>query len=108
MFIQKMFTLKNIKLYKRLGIRYLYRNRTNLMQESFQYLNEDITHEVLSFFKYQHITDDDFNSNIYIFMYELFYISVFIKLFPSKTNRIIEKGIVHLILYIILHNEHII
>lgn len=93
---------KSINLYTRIGMRYMNRNKDKIIKQSFELLNEDITNELLSFLKYKHITDDTFNSYLYIFIYELFYISIVTKLNPSKTPKIIEKSIIHILLYILL------
>jgi hypothetical protein len=106
------FTPKIINLYTRIGLRYMHRNRPTFIKQTFEFLNEDITKAILSFLKYEHITDDTLNSYLYIFMYELFYISVLSKMGPS--HKIIEKSIIHLFLYIVFKenvfpilNDHI-
>ena len=94
-------TPKSINIYRRLGIRYITRNRVKFIKQSFELLNEDVTNEILSFFKYKHITDDTLNSYLYIFIYEIFYVSILTRMSPSQTNKIIEKSLIHLLLYIV-------
>lgn len=105
MYLKTMFrtllTPKNINIYRRISIRYLHRNKDKLLKQSFELLNEDITNEILSFLKYKHFTDDSLNSYLYICIYELFYMSIFIRVFPSQTKKIIEKSLIHLLLYIV-------
>lgn len=95
-------TPKSINIYRRLGLRYIIRNRVKFIKQSFEFLNEDATNEILSFFKYKHITDDTLNSYLYIFIYELFYVSILTKMNPEQTNKIIEKSLIHLLLYVLL------
>lgn len=94
-------TPKSLKLFKRLSIRYLQRNKDKWIKQSFDFLNDDITNEIVSFLNYKHIIHHDINSYMYIFLYELFYISISIQFNPKQQNKIIEKGLIHLMLYIV-------
>ena len=93
-------TPKSLNIYKRLGIRYVNRNKVKFIKQSFELLNQDVTNEILSFFKYKHITDDSLNSYLYILIYEIFYISIMIKINPNHKPKIIEKSLIHVFLYI--------
>jgi hypothetical protein len=95
-----LFTPKSINLYRRLGIRYINKNKLILIKKSFEIMNEDLTNEILSYFKYNHITDDTLNSYLYIFIYELFYISVMIKFNPNNKQKIINQSTLHLLIYL--------
>ena len=94
-------TPKSLKLFTRLSIRYLQRNKDKWIKQSFDFLNDDISNEIVSFLNYKHIIDNEINSYLYIFLYELFYISISIQFNPKQQNKIIEKGLIHLILYIV-------
>lgn len=100
MLTSALLTPRSINLYRRLGVRYINKNKLNLIKKSFEILNEDVTNELLSFLKYKHITDDTLNSYLYIFIYELFYISVMIKLNPNEKNKIINQSTLHLLIYL--------
>ena len=100
-------TPKSLKLFTRLSIRYLQRNKDKWIKQSFDFLNDDISNEIVSFLNYKHIIHHDINSYMYIFLYELFYISISIQFNPKQQNKIIEKGLIHLMLYI-LFKENII
>lgn len=93
-------TPKSINLYRRLGVRYINRYKLNLIKKSFEIINEDLTNELLSFLKYNNITDDTLNSYLYIFIYEVFYISVMIKFNPTEKNKIINQSTLHLLIYL--------
>ena len=101
------FSPKSLKLFTRLGIRYLNRNKDKLIKQSFDFINDDISNGIVSFLDYKHIIDNEVHSYLYIVLYELFYISIYIQFNPNKQNKIIEKGMIHLILYI-LFKENII
>lgn len=94
-------TPKSLKLFTRLSIRYLQRNKDKWIKQSFDFLNDDISNEIVSFLNYKHIIHHDINSYMYIFLYELFYISISIQFNPKQQNKIIEKGLIHLMLYIV-------
>ena len=94
-------TPKSLKLFTRLSIRYLQRNKDKWIKQSFHFLNDDISNEIVSFLNYKHIIHHDINSYMYIFLYELFYISISIQFNPKQQNKIIEKGLIHLMLYIV-------
>lgn len=94
-------TPKSLKLFTRLSIRYLHRNKDKWIKQSFDFLNDDISNDIVSFLNYKHIIHNEINSYLYIFLYELFYISISIQFNPKQQNKIIEKGLIHLILYII-------
>jgi len=94
-------TPKSLKLFSRLSIRYLQRNKDKWIKQSFDFLNDDISNEIVSFLNYKHIIHHDINSYLYIILYELFYISISIQFNPKQQNKIIEKGLIHLILYIV-------
>ena len=94
-------TPKSLKLFTRLSIRYLQRNKDKWIKQSFDFLNDDISNEIVSFLNYKHIIHHDINSYLYIILYELFYISISIKFNPKQQNKIIEKGLIHLMLYIV-------
>ena len=100
-------TPKSLKIFTRLGIRYLNRNKDKFIKQSFEFLNDDISNEIVSFLNYKHIIHNDINSYLYIVLYELFYISISIQLNPNKQNKIIEKAFIHLLLYV-LFKENII
>jgi len=94
-------TPKSLKLFSRLSIRYLQRNKDKWIKQSFDFLNDDISNEIVSFLNYKHIIHHDINSYLYIILYELFYISISIQFNPKQQNKIIEKGLIHLMLYIV-------
>ena len=94
-------TPKSLKLFTRLSIRYLQRNKDKWIKQSFDFLNDDISNEIVSFLNYKHIIHHDINSYLYIILYELFYISIYIQFNPKQQNKIIEKGLIHLMLYIV-------
>lgn len=94
-------TPKSLKLFTRLSIRYLQRNKDKWIKQSFDFLNDDISNEIVSFLNYKHIIHHDINSYLYIILYELFYISISIQFNPKQQNKIIEKGLIHLMLYIV-------
>lgn len=100
MLTTKLFTTKSINLYRRLGVRFINKHKLTLMKNSFEILNEDLTNELLSYLKYNHITDDTLNSYLYIFIYELFYISVMLKFNPTSKSKIIHKSTLHLLIYL--------
>ena len=94
-------TPKSLKLFSRSSIRYLQRNKDKWIKQSFDFLNDDISNEIVSFLNYKHIIHHDINYYLYIILYELFYISISIQFNPKQQNKIIEKGLIHLILYIV-------
>ena len=107
MLIQKvlsttLFTPKSINIYRRLTIRYIHKHKYKLMKKSVELLNEDATNELLSFLKYKHITDDTINSYLYIFIYELFYISIMVKINPNEKKDILKQSTIHLLLYVFI------
>ena len=104
-FITSLLTQKSLNVFRRLGIRYINRNKDKFIKQSFEFLNDDITNEIVSYLNYKHITDNTINSYVYIFIYELFYISVSMKFNPNQQNKIIEKGLIHLLLYILFKDN---
>jgi len=107
MLIQKvlstmLFTPKSLNVYKRLSIRYIHKNKYKLMKKSFEFLNEGSTNELLSFLKYKHITDDTTNSYLYIFIYELFYISIMVNINPNEKKDMFKQSTIHLLLYVFI------
>jgi hypothetical protein len=94
-------TPRNLNLYRRLSIRYMIRNRGNLLEQTFEIINENGVNEILSYMKYNHITDDTFNSYMYIIIYEIFQLSIMMNFInEDKHSSIIKKSIHHVLLYI--------
>ena len=107
MLIQKvistmLLTPRSLNIYKRLSIRYINKNKYKLMKKSIEIINDDATNELLSFLKFKHITDDTINSYLYIFIYELFYISIMVNINPKKKKDIFKQSTIHLLLYIFI------
>ncbi len=93
---------RNLDIYRRLSLRYMHRNRIGLLEQTFEILNENGVNEILSYMKYNHITDDTFNSYMYIIIYEVFQLSLLMNFTDEeKHNSMIKKSIHHILLYII-------
>lgn len=103
--LSSLLTPKSLNIFRRLGIRYINRNKDKFIKQSFEFLNDDITNEIVSYLNYKHITDNTLNSYLYILIYELFYISVSIKFNQNQQNKIIEKGLIHLLMYILFKDN---
>jgi len=103
--LSSLLTPKSLNVFRRLGIRYINRNKDKFIKQSFEFLNDDITNEIVSYLNYKHITDNTLNSYLYILIYELFYISVSIKFNPNQQNKIIEKCLIHLLMYILFKDN---
>ena len=94
---------KSINICRRLSIRYFYKNKKHLLEKTVNIINENGTNEILSYLKYNNITNDSINSYIYIIIYEMIYLSILLKIkSPEKHRELISNSIVHIILYIII------
>lgn len=94
---------RSINIYRRLSLRYIDRNKSQLIEKTIDIINENGTNELLSYLKYNNITNDSINSYIYIIIYELFYLSILLKIkTPNEHKEIINKSVIHVLLYFIL------
>lgn len=99
----KLINCKSINICRRLSIRYFNKNKNILLDKTIDIINENGTNEILSYLKYNNITNDSINSYIYIIIYELFFLSILLKIKkPEEHMNIINNSIIHFILYIII------
>lgn len=94
---------KPLKLGVKMGYRHILRSKTKLALKSIEIFDENISTEILSFLKYNHITDDNLNSYFYIIFYECFYLSVLLTIKEKKEHKeVIQSSIQSIIIYYLM------
>lgn len=95
--------LKPIKLGLKLGYRHLLRSKTKLAIKSIEIFDDTISSEVLSYLKYNHITDDHLNSYVYILLYECLYIGILLNIKEKQYHKeIIQSSFQSIIIYYLI------
>lgn len=95
------FLPKKMLIYGRLFKRGFKQNK--IMKQTFVLLNEDATGEILYYLKYNHITDTTMNAYLYVFIYELLYLSIWLHICPKEERKkILDKSFIHIVLYLFI------
>jgi len=95
--------IRTLKVYTKLGIRYLLRSKIKLTVKTIEIVDDKISNEILSYLKYNNITNDSFNSYFYIILYEIFYLSILLNIKDKKEHKeIINTSIQTIIIYCVI------
>ena len=95
--------IRSIKIYTRLGLRYISRNRDNIIMKSIEVIDENISSDIMSYMKYK-IVDNTYDSYLYIILYELIYLSILLKIKDNEEHKeLIDTSIQSIIVYIIIN-----
>lgn len=95
--------IRTLKVYTKLGIRYLLRSKIKLTVKTIEIVDDKISNEILSYLKYNNITNDSINSYFYIILYEIFYLSILLNIKDKKEHKeIINTSIQTIIIYCVI------
>lgn len=95
--------IKPIRVGIKIGYRYFVRSKTKLVLKSIEILDDNISTEIISYLKYNNISDDSINSYYYILFYECLYLGIVLNIKEKKEHKeLIVSSIQNIIIYYLM------